>query len=317
MATGDFVAMASPDFGPRLYDATAQFQEMHGLKPSGVLTSETRGTLGTVGGGIFNSWGMEFLDHPFADAAVAVPGRTGLDSTGTSHGLALDNKRHTMSVAFAFFGDGEATLQSVFDNLTRPAPGREVAMQVLKPEFLAVAGASGATRNYSRYIPDAGRHRRLHAVVEPEPAFPNADRIAVVMANELYPRRMVGGDMFAGLPGDASPISSGRGRRLGAAPARGAGGGGAASPAAGRGGAAGGAAALRRAASASSRRRPSTRKRVQDEPRDEAAEERSARAAREAEDARRARAEADRRVAQEQIRAAHLAAAQADGRPTR
>ncbi len=29
------------------------------------------------------------------------------------------------------------------------------------------------------------------------------------MANELYPRRMVGGDMFAGLPGDASPISPG------------------------------------------------------------------------------------------------------------
>ena len=35
MATGDFVAMASSDFGPRLYDATAQFQEMHGLQPSG------------------------------------------------------------------------------------------------------------------------------------------------------------------------------------------------------------------------------------------------------------------------------------------
>ena len=77
MATGDFVAMASSDFSPRLYDATAQFQGMHGIQPSGVLTSETRYALSAVGGGIFNSWGLEFLDHPFADAAVVVPGGPG------------------------------------------------------------------------------------------------------------------------------------------------------------------------------------------------------------------------------------------------
>ena len=305
MATGDFVAMASSDFGPRLYDATAQFQEMHGLQPSGVLTPETRGALGTVGGGIFNSWGMEFLDHPFADAAVAVPGRTGLDSTGTGHGVALENRRHTMSVAFVFFGDGEATLQSVFDNLTRPAPGREVAMQVLKPEFLAVAGANGAMRNYSRYIPVQGGIAGFTLSWNPN-AFPNADRIAVVMANELYPRRMVGGDMFARLPGDASPISAGADdgsvqRQRDAQEA----------------------ARLQAQRQAEQERQEAqqryfeqrrqqqeeadARKRIQDEAR-RAADER-ARVAREAEDARRAKAEADRRVAQEQIRAAHLTAA--------
>ncbi len=307
MATGNFVAMASSDFGPRLYDATTQFQEMHGLQPSGVLTDETRRALSAVGGRIFNSWGMEFLDHPFANAAMAVPGRTGLESTSTGHGVALENRRRTMSVAFAFFGDGEATLQSVFENLTHPAPGREIAMQVLKPEFLAVAGTNGATRNYSRYIPVQGGIAGFTLSWNPA-AFPNADRIAVVMANELYPRRMVGGDMFAGLPGDASPISSGadngsvqRQREVQEE-------------------------AQRQAQQQAEVERQQAqqryveqvrqqqeeadnRKRVQEAAR-QAAED-QARAARKAEDVRKATAEADRRVAQEQIRAAHLASAQA------
>ena len=33
MATGDFNAMASNDFGGRLYDATASFQANHGIEP--------------------------------------------------------------------------------------------------------------------------------------------------------------------------------------------------------------------------------------------------------------------------------------------
>ena len=307
MATGDFGAMASSDFGPRLYDAIAQFQEMHGLQPSGVLTGETRGALSAVGGRVFNSWGMEFLDHPFADAAVAVPGRTGLEQTSTGHGVALENRRHTMSVAFAFFGDGEATLQSVFDNLTRPAPGRDIAMQVLKPEFLAVAGTSGAMRNYSRYIPVSGGIAGFTLSWNPS-AFPNADRIAVVMANELYPRRMVGGDMFARLPGEASPISPGADdgsvqRQREAQEA-----------------------AQRQAQQQAEQERQEAqqryveqrrqqqeeaenRKRVQDEAR-QAAEER-ARIARQADEARKAREAEERRLAQEQITAAHLATAQA------
>ncbi len=307
MATGDFVAVASSDFGPRLYDAIAQFQDMHGLQPSGVLTDETRGALSAVGGRIFNSWGMEFLDHPFANAAVAVPGRTGLESTSTGHGVALENKRHTMSVAFAFFGDGEATLQSVFDNLTRPAPNREIAMQVLKPEFLAVAGTNGATRNYSRYIPVQGGIAGFSLSWNPV-AYPNADRIAVVMANELYPRRMVGGDMFAGLPGDASPISPGAddGSVQRQREAQGA--------------------AQRLAQQQTEQERQQAqqryfdqlrqqqaeqenRKRIQDDAR-RAADE-NARVAREADEARKAREAEHRRIAQEQIRAAHFESAQA------
>ena len=307
MATGDFVAMASSDFSPRLYDATAQFQGMNGLQPSGVLTPETRYALSAVGGGIFNSWGLEFLDHPFADAAVVVPGRTGLEQTSTGHGLALENRRHTMSVAFAFFGDGEATLQSVFDNLTRPAPGRDVAMQVLKPEFLVVSGTSGGMSNYTRYIPVSGGIAGFTLSWNPN-AFPNAGRIAVVMANELYPRRMVGGDMFARLPGDASPISPGADdgsvQRQRDAQQE----------------------AQRQAQQQAEQERQQAqqryfeqlrqqqeeaenKKRMQDAAR-QAAEER-ARIVREADAARRAKEAEQRRVAQEQIRATHLAAAKA------
>ena len=307
MATGDFVAMASSEFGSRLYDATVQFQEMHGLQPSGVLTDETCAALSTIGGRIFNSWGMEFLDHPFAEAAVAVPGRVGLKTTSTGHGVALGNKRHTMSLAFAFFGDGEATLQNVFDNLTHPAPGREITMQVLKPEFLVVAGTSGGMRNYSRYIPVQGGIAGFTLSWNPN-AFPNADRIAVVMANELYPRRMVGRDLFARLPGDASPISPGPDDSL---------------------------VQRQREAQDEARRQSQqqadverqqaqlryleqvrqqqaeaeNRKRIQDDAR-RAAEER-ARIARENEAAHKDKVEADRRIAQEQIRVARLATAQA------
>ena len=108
MATGDFNAMASDQFGTRLYDATASFQGQNGLQPSGVLTAATRAALSDVGGRIFNSWGLEFLNHPFASAAVAVPGGFGFGSTTTAHGLALDNRRRTMSLSFAFFADSDA-----------------------------------------------------------------------------------------------------------------------------------------------------------------------------------------------------------------
>ena len=208
MATGDFNAMASDQFGTRLYDATASFQSQHGFQPSGVLTAATRAALSDVGGRIFNSWGLEFLNHPFASAAVAVPSGFGFGSSTTAHGLALENRRRTMSVSFAFFADSEATLQSVFDNLTRQTPGRRVDMQVLRPDFLAVAGATDTTGNYSRYIPVPGGIAGFTLSWNPG-AYPNAGRIAVVMANELYPRRMEGSDVFASLPGEGTPISPG------------------------------------------------------------------------------------------------------------
>ena len=118
MVTGDFNGMASSDFGGRLYDATASFQAKHDVEPSGVLTPETRQALSVVDGRIFDSWGFEFLDYPFAPVSVAVPSRFGLTRSPTQHGLALENRNRTMSVDFSFFPDDEATL----DVRIRPRP---------------------------------------------------------------------------------------------------------------------------------------------------------------------------------------------------
>ena len=272
MATGDFVEMAASGFTSRLYDATALFQNTHGIEPSGVLTPQTHATLSAVGGRIFKSWGMQFLDHPVADVAVAAPGRMGLEATSTRHGVALENKYHTMSVAFLFFAEGEATLQSVFDNLTRLAPGDDVAMQVLKPQFLAVAGIEGGRRTYSRYILVQRGIAGFSLTWNPS-VYLDADRIAVVMANELYPRRMAGGDIFAQLPSDASPIGSGADD------------------------------------DAAQRQREAQQKAEQERENARLARLDQARLAREAEDARNAKEVADRRAAQDQIKAAQLASA--------
>ncbi len=209
MASGDFNAMASSEFGGRLYDATASFQDKHGLEPSGVLTPETRQALSTIGGRIFNSWGFEFLDHPFAQASVVIPGRFGLSRSPTQHGFALETRNHTMSVDFSFFADSEATLSTVFDNLTRVAPGRRIDMKVIRPTFLAVAGGSEKSSNYSRYIVVRGGIAGFTLSWNTD-AFPNGVRVAVVMANELYPRHMVSdsgeqADIFDGLPSDTPP----------------------------------------------------------------------------------------------------------------
>lgn len=190
MATGDFNAMASSDFSGRLYDATAKFQADHALEPSGVLTPETRQSLSSVGGRIFNSWGFEFLDHPFAPVSIAVPGRFGLVRSPTLHGFALENRKRSMSVDVSFFADGEASLDSVFSNLTRPAAGRRIDFSVIRPTFLAVASATDKTSSYSRYIVVRGGIAGFTLSWNTD-AFPNGSRVAVVMANELYPRHMV------------------------------------------------------------------------------------------------------------------------------
>ncbi len=210
MATGDFNAMASNDFGGRLYDATASFQVKQGIDPTGVLTPETQQALSAVGGRIFNSWGFEFLDHPFAPASVAVPGRFGLSRSPTQHGFALENRKRTMSVDFSFFPDSEATLASVFGNLTRTASGRRVDMKVIRPTFLAVAGGTDKTSTYSRYIVVRGGIAGFTLSWNND-AFPNGVRVAVVMANELYPRHMVSdsgqqADIFEALPSDSDPF---------------------------------------------------------------------------------------------------------------
>ncbi len=210
MATGDFNAMASNDFGGRLYDATASFQVKQGIDPTGVLTPETQQALSAVGGRIFNSWGFEFLDHPFAQASVAVPGRFGLSRSPTQHGFALENSKRTMSVDFSFFPDSEATLASVFGNLTRTASGRRVDMKVIRPTFLAVAGGTDKTSTYSRYIVVRGGIAGFTLSWNND-AFPNGVRVAVVMANELYPRHMVSdsgqqADIFDALPTDNDPF---------------------------------------------------------------------------------------------------------------
>lgn len=210
MATGDFNAMASNDFGGRLYDATASFQANHGIEPTGVLTPDTKQALSTVGGRIFNSWGFEFLDHPFAPASVVVPGRFGLSRSPTQHGFALENRKRTMSVDFSFFPDSEATLGSVFNNLTRMASGRRIDMKVIRPTFLAVAGAMDKTSSYSRYIVVRGGIAGFTVSWNTD-AFPNGSRVAVVMANELYPRHMVSdsgqqADIFEALPSDSDPF---------------------------------------------------------------------------------------------------------------
>jgi hypothetical protein len=209
MATGDFNAMASNDFGGRLYDATASFQANHGIDPTGILTPDTQQALSTVGGRIFNSWGFEFLDHPFAPASLVVPGRFGLSRSPTPHGFALENRKRTMSVDFSFFSDSEATLGSVFDNLTRTAAGRRIDMKVIRPTFLAVAGAMDKTSSYSRYIVVRGGIAGFTVSWNTD-AFPNGSRVAVVMANELYPRHMISdsgqqADIFETLPGDTDP----------------------------------------------------------------------------------------------------------------
>lgn len=205
MATGDFNAMASNDFSGRLYDATGSFQADHDIAPTGVLTPETRRALSVVGGRIFNSWGFEFLDHPFAPASVVVPGSFGLSRSPTRNGFALENRKRTISIDFSFFADGEMTLSAVLDNLTRPAADRHVDMKVIRPTFLAVASGTDTLSSYSRYIVVRGGISGF-TLSWNRNAFPNASRLAVVMANELYPRHMVSdsgrqADIFDALPG--------------------------------------------------------------------------------------------------------------------
>ena len=206
MATGDFNGMTSNDFGARLYDATVGFQSNRGLAPTGILTPDTRQALSAVGGRIFNSWGFEFLDHPFAPASVVVPSRFGLSRSPTKHGFALENRNRTISVDFLFFADNEATLSTVFDNLTRTAPGRRIDMKVIRPTFLAVAGATDRISSYSRYIVVRGGIAGF-TVSWDTGVFPNGSRLAAVMANELYPRHMESDmgqqtDIFDALPSD-------------------------------------------------------------------------------------------------------------------
>ncbi len=213
MASGDFNAMVSTQFGTRFYDATVSFQVNHGIEPSGIMTPETVAALSAVGGRIFNSWGFQFQDHPFALASLAVPSRFGLVRTPTSHGFAMENRNHTISLDFAFFSDTESNLGEIFNRLTRPGPGRRYDYKILRPTFFAIAGGSDTSGTYSRYIVTTGGIAGFTLSWNTS-AFPNGNRIAVVMANELYPQHMVSdtgqsADLFDLPPPDATPTNVG------------------------------------------------------------------------------------------------------------
>ena len=199
MVTGDFNAMVSDNIGGRLYDATMTFQQSQGMADTGVLTPDTVSRLRAVGGPIFSSWGMHFVDHPTAEAALSVPGTFGLVETRTPRGLAYENKSHTFSVAFAAYPDGDAPISEVFDNLSRPIPGRRIDMKVFRPDFFAVAGGGNRYGTYSRYITTSDGAVGFTATWSTD-YFPNGKRVAVLMANGLMPHRFI--------PSSRPPIAS-------------------------------------------------------------------------------------------------------------
>ena len=206
MATGDFNAMVSGQFGARLYDAIASFQQKSGLIPTGVPSADTLDRLHDLGGLIFNSWEFAFIDHPRAAASMVVPGAFGLSQAPTPRGLAFSNKAHTMSIDFAFFAEQEASLQDIFARLTQPAPDRRIDMKVIRPNFFAIAGGGQDLGSYSRYIQVLGGIAGF-TITWNSNAFPNGSRVAVVLANELYPRHMTtdqaaAPDMFEANPAD-------------------------------------------------------------------------------------------------------------------
>ena len=186
MVTGDFNAMFSDQFGGRLYDATASFQHAQGMAETGVLTPDVVARLRAVGGPIFTSWNMHFVDHPTAEAELSVPGSFGLIETRTPRGLAFENKSHTFSVAFAAYSAGDAPMKEVFDNLSRATPGRRIDMRVFRSDFFAVAGGSDRYGTYSRYIATPEGSVGFTAMWSTD-YFPNGNRVAVLMANGLFP----------------------------------------------------------------------------------------------------------------------------------
>lgn len=198
MVTGDFNAMISDRIGGRFYDATMSFQHTHDMAETGVLTPDVVARLRAVGGTIFTSWGMHFVDHPTAAATLSVPGTFGLVETQTARGLAFENKSQTFSVAFAAYPTGDAPMAEVFDNLSTPTPNRRIDMKVFRPDFFAVAGGGDRYGTYSRYIatPEGAVG---FTVTWNTDFFPNGNRVAVVMANGLFPHRFV--------PSESPPIA--------------------------------------------------------------------------------------------------------------
>ncbi len=188
MATGDFNAMVSDGFGGRLYDAIASFQQSQGLDPTGIADQDTMARLNAKGGFILRSWGMHFVDHPLANASLFVPGTFGLISAKTPRGLAFENASRSMSVDFSFFAQTEASMGDIFTRLSTPLANRRIDMAVIRDGFFAVAGGGQSYGTYSRYIPIPGGTVGFTATWNTV-LLPNANRVAVVMANGLLPSR--------------------------------------------------------------------------------------------------------------------------------
>ena len=207
MVTGDFNAMVSDRIGGRLYDATMSFQHAQGMAETGVLTPDTVGRLRAVGGTIFTSWGMHFVDHPIAMATLSIPGSFGLIETHTPRGLAYENKSQTFSVAFVAYPVGDAPMAEIFDNLSRSTPNRRIDMKVFRSDFFAVAGGGDRYGTYSRYIatPEGAVG---FTVTWSTDYFPNGNRVAVLMANGLFPHRSVPRESVPSAPPPVAEVPS-------------------------------------------------------------------------------------------------------------
>jgi hypothetical protein len=151
IAAGQFNAMSTGAFGPRLFKSIQAYQSSLGAPATGWLTGDQLTRLRVTGYGAMASWGMSEVVHPLTDAKLFVPRKAAPVQRSTRNGYAFEAYDKSISVDFSFFTPEERSLEDVYARLTSTAGGRRVDYKVLRPTFMAVAGGIGDRAFYAKY----------------------------------------------------------------------------------------------------------------------------------------------------------------------
>lgn len=151
IAAGQFNAMSTGAFGPRLFKSIQSYQATLGAPATGWLTIDQLSRLRAVGYAAMASWGLTEVVHPFTDAKLFVPKRAAPLQENTRRGYAFESIDHSLSVDFSFFAESEASLEELYVRMSSATGVRRIDYKVIRPGFFVVAGGVGERGFYTKY----------------------------------------------------------------------------------------------------------------------------------------------------------------------
>jgi peptidoglycan hydrolase-like protein with peptidoglycan-binding domain len=147
--TGDYNGIVDGEFGERAVGAVKAFQKRSGGKETGILNPPERAALAAAAKAKQDAVGWRMVDDGATGAHLGVPAKLVPQSSRSTTGSRWTLGRGEAQVETFRVADPGTTLKSVFETQKAMA-GRQIAYNVLRPDFFVISGRQGLRKFYVR-----------------------------------------------------------------------------------------------------------------------------------------------------------------------